>query len=275
MQKISEWARQWKMSFNPDPFKQAVEVYFSRKLKPPDPPALNFNNAAIAVNDHQKHLGLILDKKLAFDCHLNEKFLKANRGIGIINRLRKFLPRDSLTTIYKAYVRPHLDYGDIVYDYPGNASFSDKLESIQYNACLAITGCFRGTSKEKIYLELGLESLSDRRFSRRLMFFYKIVKGFAPTYLSSLLPPQGGAENLRVRPPFEMPFCRTERYRASFFPYCIAEWNKLDSGIRDLPSISSFKRAILNFLRPKAASRYQRCNLSYPLKGRVQSSSGT
>jgi len=47
--------------------------------------------------------------------------LKANRGIGIINRLRKFLPRDSLTTIYKAYVRPHLDYGDIVYDYPGNA----------------------------------------------------------------------------------------------------------------------------------------------------------
>ena len=252
--KISEWAHQWKMSFNPDPSKQAVEVYFSRKLKPPDPPALNFNNAAIAVQDHQKHLGLILDKKLAFDHHLNEKFLRANRSIGLINRLRKFLPRNSLITIYKAYVRPHLDYGDIVYDYPGNTSFTQRLESFQYDACLAITGCFRGTSREKLYLELGLESLSDRRFSRKLMFFYKIVKGFAPTYLSSYLPPQNMATNLRARPPFGVIYCRTERYRASFFPYCISEWNKLDSGIRDLPSISSFKRAILNFIRPKAAS---------------------
>ena len=141
-----------------------------------------------------------------------------------------------------------------MYDYPGNTSFTQRLESIQYNACLAITGCFRGTSREKLYLELGLESLSDRRFSRKLMFFYKIVKGFAPTYLSSYLPPQNRATNLTARPPFGVIYCRTERYRASFFPYCISEWNKLDSGIRDLPSISSFKRAILNFIRPKAAS---------------------
>ena len=56
------------------------------------------------------------------------------------------MPRDSLLTIYKAFVRPHLDYGDIIYDNPGNASFIQKLEVIQYNASLAITGCFRGTS---------------------------------------------------------------------------------------------------------------------------------
>ena len=112
---------------------------------------------------------------------------------------------------------------------------------------------FRGPSRKKLNLELGFESLSDRRFSRRLTFFYKIVKGLAPAYLKTCLPPQGGAPYLRARPPFEMLYCRTERYRASFFPYCIAEWNKLDSSIRDLPSISSFKRAILTFLRPKAA----------------------
>ena len=130
MQKISEWAHQWKMSFNPDPSKQAVEVYFTRKLKPPYPPEIYFNNSAITVQDHQKHLGLILDKKLTFEHHFNEKLLKANRGIGILNRLREFLPRDSLVTIYKTYVRPHLDYGDIIYDNPGNKTFSEKLESI-------------------------------------------------------------------------------------------------------------------------------------------------
>ena len=71
------------MSFNPDPSKQAIKVYFTRRLKPPNPPEIFFNNAAIAVQDHQKHLGLTLDKKQAFDLHLNEKIAKANRdGIG-------------------------------------------------------------------------------------------------------------------------------------------------------------------------------------------------
>ncbi|MEM6812740.1 MAG: reverse transcriptase domain-containing protein, partial [Pseudomonadota bacterium] len=251
--KISEWAYQWKMSFNPDPSKQAVEVYFTRKLDPPNPPTLFFNNSAITIADSQKHLVLILDKKLAFGHHLKEKLSKANKGIGLINRLRKFLPRDSLFTIYKAFVRPHLDYGDIIYDHPGNASFSQKLESIQYNACLAITGCFRGTSREKLYSELGLESLSDRRHRRRLIFFYKIVKGFAPKYLSEYIPAHGrNFANLRTRPALYPFYARTDRFRASFFPYCISEWNKLDGRIRNLPSISSFKRALFEFLRPKA-----------------------
>ena len=258
MQKVSEWAHQWKMSFNPDPSKQAVEVYFTRRLNPPDPPEINFNNAAVATQDHQKHLGLILDQELAFDRHIDEKINKANRGIGLIRRLRVFLPRDSLVTIYKAHVRPHLDYGDIVYDRPGNSSFSDKIESVQYGACLAITGCFRGTSREKIYNELGFESLADRRLSRRLIFFYKIINDFAPAYLSNVLPPQRGEEERRagrrMRPPFRVPFCRTERYRDSFFPFCINEWNNLDEHIRNLPSISLFKQAILDFFRPSANS---------------------
>ena len=49
-------------------------------------------------------------------------------------------PKDALLTIYKPFVRSHLDYGDIIYDQPQNESFCNKLESIQYNAALAITG---------------------------------------------------------------------------------------------------------------------------------------
>lgn len=171
LRKISEWASQWKMSFNPDPTKQAIEIYFSKKINQVNIPDIYFNNSAITASDSHKHLGLTLDPKLAFDHHIREKTLKANKGIGIINRLRTFLPRMSLLIIYKAFVRPHLDYGDIIYDNPGNDSFTQKLESIQYNACLAITGCFRGTSREKLYSELGLESLADKRFIRRLCYF--------------------------------------------------------------------------------------------------------
>ena len=48
--------------------------------------------------------------------------------------------------VYKAFIRPHLDYGDILYDQGYNMSFHQKLESIQYDACFAITGAIRGTS---------------------------------------------------------------------------------------------------------------------------------
>ena len=67
--RISEWANQWKMSFNPDPSKQVVEVYFSHKLDPVDAPPVSFNNSVVTSCESKKHLGLILDRKLVFDRH--------------------------------------------------------------------------------------------------------------------------------------------------------------------------------------------------------------
>ena len=64
---------------------------------------------------------------------------------------------------YKSFVRPHLDSVDIIYDNPGNEIFESKLERVQYNACLVITGAIPGTSRDSIYAELGLELLSTRR----------------------------------------------------------------------------------------------------------------
>ena len=84
---------------------------------------------------------------------------KINKALGLLRKLQNLLERTILITIYKASVRPHLDYGDILYDQAFHLSFQQKLESIQYRACLAITGAIRGTSGEKIYQVLGLESL--------------------------------------------------------------------------------------------------------------------
>ena len=78
----------------------------------------------------QKHLGIHLDEKLDFNVHIKEKISKANRGIGIIKKLQNKLPRNVLLTIYKSFIRPHLDYGDIAYNQPTDDSFCKKLESI-------------------------------------------------------------------------------------------------------------------------------------------------
>ena len=90
-------------------------------------------------------------------------------------KLYNILPRNALLAIYKSFVLPHLDYGDIVYDQPNNHSFSNKIEAVQYNAALTITNAIKGTSKEKLYKYLGIESLNFCRWFRRICTFYKMV----------------------------------------------------------------------------------------------------
>ena len=90
------------------------------------------------------------------------------KGVGVIKRLRKILPQHSLLTIYKSFVQPPLDYGDILYDQPNNKRLCQKNETIQYNGALVITGTIKDTSQIKPYNELGLESLKFRRWFRKL-----------------------------------------------------------------------------------------------------------
>ena len=136
-----------------------------------------------------KHLGLIFDPKLSFLKHITEKVGIARKGIGIIKHLAPYLPVKSRDQIFKMHVRPHLDYCDMIYHIPiKTKEMSDgdsqrnlnylmgTLESTQYQAALAVSGAWKGTSREKIYNELGWESLDERRMFRRLVQFYKIMK---------------------------------------------------------------------------------------------------
>ena len=77
-------------------------------------------------------------------------------------------------------MRPHLDYGDVIYDEAYNKTFHQQLESIQYNACLALSRVIRGSSREKNYQELGLQSLQRRRWYRKLCLLHKIFKEKKP-----------------------------------------------------------------------------------------------
>ena len=169
--------------------------------------------------------------------------------IGLIRRLSVNLPRNALLTIYKSFVRPHLDYGDILYDKPSNDNFQSKMEKVQYRACLAITGGIQGTSRERLYDELDLHSLVKRRWRNKLVFFYKIVNRLLPDYLYSYLDfPSQESYLLRsssasiIRP---LP-TRTKSFKETFFPYCINEWNKLKVGIRNSKSINIFKKSIVS-----------------------------
>ena len=172
LSKINAWANQWKMTFNPDPNKQVQEVIFSLKTKKISPSPLNFSNNSVQQVQFQKHFGVYLDGKLDFREHLQNMFKKLKKTIILLRKLQHNLPRVPLITIYKLFVRSHLDYGDILYDQKFNNFFLyERLESIQYNAALALTGAVRGSSREKLYQELDFESLQQPRWYRKLCLF--------------------------------------------------------------------------------------------------------
>ena len=106
------------MSFNPDPNKQSVEMLFSRKRSEQNHPPLFFNNVLVASASDHKHLGIILDCKLLLTKHISEKVAKARKGIGIIRHLSFHVPLDVLGQLYKLFVRPLLDYCDIMFRVP-------------------------------------------------------------------------------------------------------------------------------------------------------------
>ena len=89
----------------------------------------------------------------------------------MLRKLQNNLPRTPLVTIYKFFVKPHLDFEDILYDQTFNNSFHEKLELIQYNAALTITGTIRSSSREKFYQELGFESLQQQWYQKLCLFF--------------------------------------------------------------------------------------------------------
>ena len=137
----------------------------------------------------------------------------------------------------------------MIYSQPHNESFCEKLESVQYKAAIAITGAIQGTSRDKIYEELGLESLKARRWCKRLSGMFKIMKEEATDYLKNLIPKR----NLTIRtrnshiPIFR---CRTDCFKYSFFPSTLRDWFNLDDNIRNSESISVFKNRLLLFIRP-------------------------
>ena len=140
---IEDWAYQWKMQFNHDVNKQAVQVIFSKKRSKLLHSTLLFNGSSVPTSDDYKHLGFFLDSELNFLRHVKEAITKVRKGIGVIRFMAEYVTRDVLDQMYKLCVRPHLDYGDVIYhrdDPEINSSLTKRLESIQYSAELAVTG---------------------------------------------------------------------------------------------------------------------------------------
>ena len=115
-----------------------------------------------------KTCGSCLRFKLNFNTHVDQKVKTCNKMIGCRFSLQRFTDN-----IYISFVRPQLDYGDMLYDKPKNENFQNKIKKVRCRASLAITGGTQETYRERRCYEVGLHSVVKRRLRNDLVFFIK------------------------------------------------------------------------------------------------------
>jgi hypothetical protein len=241
LQQIQEWADKWLVSFSPPKTK---ELLISNKA-PRDHPPLVLNNERITRVKHHKHLGIYLSDNLGWKKHAEETANKANRCLGILRPLKFILDCASLETLYKSFVRPILEYADIVWDAPdAHRHGLDILERVQTEAARIVTGATARCSTENLYKEAGWEKLSLRRRLHRSTMMFKIMTGLAPESLLQKIPNRVEARTryrLRNRGDIQVPFTRLVSYTQSFFPTAVRLWNEFTNALTNSPSVAAFK----------------------------------
>ena len=173
-----------------------------------------------------------------------------------MKKLSLFLSWKTLLTIYKSLVRPNLDCTDVIQDKPFNEYFKTKSKMNQCRAALVITWTIKGSSRDRFYQEIGLESLADRRWSRKIFFFHKIVNGLLPSYLQSYLNHYNYGEyqtRSACQNQLKTFSGRTKAFILSFYPYSIKQWCALSEETRTVlldPKITLF----LQYVTPKVSN---------------------
>ena len=127
----------------------------------------------------------------------------------------------------------------------------EKVERTQYIAVLTITGTWQGSNRSKLYEELGWESLSDRRWCRRILQIHKIKNNMSPSYIKDKLPPnRRPLYRFNNSHTFHEIRFKTSRYANSFFPGAISSWNNIITNFQNVPTFTSLKAHLLSLIRP-------------------------
>lgn len=253
LEALESWAKQWLVTFSPEKTKS-----MNLSLNPQHTgniPPLYFNQSQLEEVNHHKHLGLHLSENLKWNYHINSIVEKAAKRIGILNLLRFKLDRKTLETIYIAFIRPILEYGDVVFD-NCSAECKELLESLQKRSGKIITGAIRGTPSDILYKELGWRPLQDRRTDHKTLLFSRITHNNAPSYLTDHLPAvvhQRTRYNLRNQDNITTFRSRTSIFSESFFPYMTRFWNNIDDNIKQTADPKSLRRQ----LNPRDTQRSQ------------------
>ena len=188
-----------------------------------------------------KHLGLVLSNDCTWHQHIDYITKQAWNRINIMRKLKFKLDRSSLEIIFTTFIRPLLEYGDIVWD---NCTQFEKqeIEKIQIEAARIAPGTAKIVSLNALYQETGWVTLEKRRENHKLVMFYKMYNNSVlPFFFSTTVNKQSSQYSLRNADNLQSIHARTNLYFQSFLPSVVRKWNDLSDEAKRSSSVTSFK----------------------------------
>ena len=247
--KIRQWTTKWPVTFN---MSKSESVIFSRKRNKLNHPNVFMNQQPIEEVNSHKHLDIFLSSDCTWHEHL--EYIKSKALTRIINVMRKLkfkLDRQSLQIIFFTFIRPILEYADVVWNNCTQYEVNN-IEKIQIEAARIVTGSTKLVSINSVTNETGWKSLLNRRKKHKLLLFYKMQHNISPNYSSCLVPPSvGNTTNYQLRNSTDLLKVHTnsQLYYNSFLPSAVWEWKELPEHIRNLPSTTTFKNKLYSDIK--------------------------
>ena len=245
LDKLMNWSRVWCLYFNA----KKCKVMHIGKNNAEKEYILYQNSTQVSLTtcEEEKDLGVTFDRFLSFDKQINSSVSKANRILGIIKRSFKDLDREAFIQLYKGVVRPHLEYGNLIW-HPYLKRQSVTIEKVQRRATKLVKHLTNLSYTERLK-ELRLPSLKFRRLRGDLITVYNIFNDANRCNRFFSVVPHNITRN-QERKIFKQR-CRTN-LRKNFFTNRVTDaWNKLPSNIKAAPSLILFKITLMNGSKKK------------------------
>ena len=241
---IGRWARTWGLEFKAS---KSWDVTFQSTLKkPPILPSLSLDSIYIPKTSSHKHLGVKVDEHLkVFKAHTDELARKYQNKTNTLKALSRVLKSRHLEKIYKTYILPIVDHGDLLYHSSTQLSLS-RLESIHYRAACTVSGAIRGSCTVKVLKNLNWATLKTRFEYHSANYMYKANRNEKPSYVIDILdryrnPTDPNTVNLRNTRLFRFPNNMTSRYLNSPLLKIMKIYDNLDTDLKSSPSLAIFK----------------------------------
>ena len=150
LKRIADWASRWLVNCNAS---KTVSLTVTRRTQPSDL-NISFSGTDVGSSATNKHLGVTFNSKGTWKDHIEQIITKTNQKLSMLQGLKTFFNSKSLEIMYTGFIRPLVEYGDMIWDNI-NLNQASRLETIQKECLRAITGLTRSVSTELLYLESG------------------------------------------------------------------------------------------------------------------------
>ena len=234
LENVHNWLRANKLTLNMTKTEFMLIGSRQRLSTLTDSPTITINDNQVSQVTTEKSLGVTIDNKLDWSCHIDKLTKKAASGIGAIKRIRHLVPRATLHLIYQALIQPHFDYCNIVWGNCG-ITFLNKIQKLQNRAARVLTYSNYDANAGHFFELLGWENLASQQQIQRATMLY----------LCSKFERRETAYNLRdSENKLNVPLPRSNYYKNSFSYSDATFWNSLPRDIIQAESLGLFKSLI-------------------------------